>query len=51
MYIGNLKNLNCEIHLIKLIILVTAIKVKMKSFQFTVFMISETDPEKKGCSN
>ena len=37
MYIGNLKHLNCEIHLTKLIILVTAIKVKTKFFQFNRF--------------
>ena len=37
MYIRNLKHLNCEIHLIKLIILVNTIKVKGKFFQFNYF--------------
>ena len=37
MYIGNLKHSNYEINLTRLIILVTAIKVKSNFFQFNRF--------------
>ena len=47
MYIENLKHLNCEIHLIKLIILVTTIKVKRKFFQFNCFHDLWKWPQKK----
>ena len=36
-YIGSLKHLNCEIHLTKVIILVTRINFKSKFFQFNHF--------------
>ena len=37
MYIENVKHINCEIYLIKFIILVTAIKVESKFFQLNRF--------------
>ena len=47
MHIRNLKHLNCEIHLIKLIILVTAIKVENNFFPIQPFSWSlKLTPEK-----
>ena len=48
MYIGNLKHLNCEIHLFKFIILVATIKLKSKIFQFNHFHDLWKWPQKKG---
>ena len=47
MNIGTLNHLNCEIHLSKLIVLVTAIKVKSKVFQFNRFHDLRNRPQKK----
>ena len=47
MYIGKLKHLNCEVHLTKLTILVTAIKVKSKFFQLNRFHDLRKWPQKK----
>ena len=47
MNIETLNHLNFEIHLSKLIILVTAIKVKSKVFQFNRFHDLRNRPQKK----